>query len=171
MEEEKGMMGKQEKKMLLQAAYDGNLRLSGSGKVGIPAHYPPNPRDIDPPPRPVEIHHAPPERRRRRLSPSRVGASRAALLVPHRRRLTSDLPEQPLVDASAAATDFPGAAFLPPSADIRSIGNYFSVQSPLSGHRVFPNKNLLEEHLLLHQLGTSVCCTKNVIVIFFWVVF
>uniref|UniRef100_A0A0E0AZN6 Uncharacterized protein n=1 Tax=Oryza glumipatula TaxID=40148 RepID=A0A0E0AZN6_9ORYZ len=72
MEEEKGMMGKQEKKMLLQAAYDGNLRLSGS---------------------------------------------------------------------------------------------------PLSGHRVFPNKNLLEEHLLLHQLGTSVCCTKNVIVIFFWVVF
>ncbi|BAT06894.1 Os09g0124300, partial [Oryza sativa Japonica Group] len=71
----------------------------------------------------------------------------------HRRRLTSDLPEQPLVDASAAATDFPGAAFLPPSADIRSIGNYFSVQSPLSGHRVFPNKNLLEEHLLLHQLG------------------
>uniref|UniRef100_A0A0E0QN06 Uncharacterized protein n=1 Tax=Oryza rufipogon TaxID=4529 RepID=A0A0E0QN06_ORYRU len=131
MEEEKGMMGKQEKeKVLLQAAYDGNLRLLRSA--------------------PVEIHHAPPERRRRRLSPSRVGASRAALLVPsragashrillrrclpphppasppplgsrcrHRRRLTSDLPEQPLVDASAAATDFPGAAFLPPSADIR----------------------------------------------------
>uniref|UniRef100_A0A0E0QN04 Uncharacterized protein n=1 Tax=Oryza rufipogon TaxID=4529 RepID=A0A0E0QN04_ORYRU len=178
MEEEKGMMGKQEKeKVLLQAAYDGNLRLLRSA--------------------PVEIHHAPPERRRRRLSPSRVGASRAALLVPsragashrillrrclpphppasppplgsrcrHRRRLTSDLPEQPLVDASAAATDFPGAAFLPPSADIRSIGNYFSVQSPLSGHRVFPNKNLLEEHLLLHQLGTSVCCTKNVIVMY-----
>uniref|UniRef100_A0A0E0I8X2 Uncharacterized protein n=1 Tax=Oryza nivara TaxID=4536 RepID=A0A0E0I8X2_ORYNI len=116
MEEEKGMMGKQEKeKMLLQAAYDGNLRLLRSA---------------------------------------------------HRRRLTSDLPEQPLVDASAAATDFPGAAFLPPSADIRSIGNYFSVQSPLSGHRVFPNKNLLEEHLLLHQLGTSVCCTKNVIVMY-----
>uniref|UniRef100_A0A0E0H7W4 Uncharacterized protein n=1 Tax=Oryza nivara TaxID=4536 RepID=A0A0E0H7W4_ORYNI len=82
-----------------------------AGKVGIPAHYPPNPRDIDPPPRPVEIHHAPPER---------VGASvPPAPLSSHCRRLTSDLPEQPLVDASAAATDFPGAAFLPPSADIR----------------------------------------------------
>nr|BAD19884.1 hypothetical protein [Oryza sativa Japonica Group] len=139
MEEEKGMMGKQEKeKVLLQAAYDGNLRLlrnrwksttlhpRGAGAV--------SPRRASVPPAPLSLSRrepAPPTASTgdgashrillRRCLPPHPPASPPPLgsRCRHRRRLTSDLPEQPLVDASAAATDFPGAAFLPPSADIR----------------------------------------------------
>uniref|UniRef100_A0A0E0I8X3 Uncharacterized protein n=1 Tax=Oryza nivara TaxID=4536 RepID=A0A0E0I8X3_ORYNI len=198
MEEEKGMMGKQEKeKMLLQAAYDGNLRLLRSlvrfeckrprspAPSGKPTTRGKNPcadknrirfgpgrwesRPITPQTLGILIHH--PDRwksttlhprgagavspRRASVPPAPLSSSRRAPAPPtastgdgashrillrrclpphppasppplgsrcrHRRRLTSDLPEQPLVDASAAATDFPGAAFLPPSADIRDL--------------------------------------------------